>query len=37
MEFYLFELVSYGKFGFSRPDLGGNNLAKGMLNEKSKR
>ena len=26
----LFELVSYGKFGFSRPDLDGNKLAKGM-------
>ena len=26
----LFELASYGKFGFSRPDLDGNKLAKGM-------
>ena len=24
------ELASYGKFGFSRPDLYGNKLAKGM-------
>ena len=26
----LFELASYGKFGFSRSDLDGNKLAKGM-------
>ena len=26
----LFKLASYGKFGFSRPDLDGNKLAKGM-------
>ena len=26
----LFKLISYGKFGFSRPDLDGNKLAKGM-------
>ena len=26
----LFKLTSYGKFGFSRPDLDGNKLAKGM-------
>ena len=26
----LFKLVSYVKFGFSRPDLDGNKLAKGM-------
>ena len=26
----LLELASYGKFGFSRPDLDGNKLAKGM-------
>ena len=26
----LFELVSYCKFGFSRPDLDGNKLAKGV-------
>ena len=25
----LLELVSFGKFGFSRPDLDGNKLAKG--------
>ena len=25
----LLELVSYGKFGFSRPDLDGNKVAKG--------
>ena len=27
----LIELVSYGKFGFSRPDLDGNKPAKGKL------
>ena len=26
----LFKLASYGKFGFSRPDLDGNKLAKVM-------
>ena len=26
----LLELASYGKFGFSRPDLDGNKPAKGM-------
>ena len=26
----LFELAPYGKFGFSRPDLDGNKLAKGI-------
>ena len=26
----LFKLTSYGKFGFFRPDLDGNKLAKGM-------
>ena len=26
----LFKLAFYGKFGFSRPDLDGNKLAKGM-------
>ena len=26
----LFKLASYDKFGFSRPDLDGNKLAKGM-------
>ena len=26
----LFKRASYGKFGFSRPDLDGNKLAKGM-------
>ena len=26
----LFELASYSKFGFFRPDLDGNKLAKGM-------
>ena len=26
----LFKLASYGKFGFSRRDLDGNKLAKGM-------
>ena len=26
----LFKLASCGKFGFSRPDLDGNKLAKGM-------
>ena len=26
----LFKLASYGKFGFSRPDLDGNELAKVM-------
>ena len=26
----LFELASYGKFGFSRPDLDGKKLTKGM-------
>ena len=31
----LFKLTSYDKFGFSRPDLDGNKLAKGMyLREK---
>ena len=25
------ELASYGKFGFSRPDIEGNKLAKGMF------
>ena len=26
----LFKLASYGKFGFSRPDMDGSKLAKGM-------
>ena len=30
MAWNLFELASYDKFGFSRPDLEGNKLAKGM-------
>ena len=35
----LVQAASYGKFGFSRPDLDGNKLAKGMyvLREKSER
>ena len=33
----LFELASYGKFDFSRPDLDGNKLAKGMCLERKAR
>ena len=29
LAYNLLELISYSKFGFSRPDLGGNKTAKG--------